>query len=81
VSERKYLSMGDWYAAKSVGVDPGRRPVVEEFNRPTSGMPEPPVPIHFPVIFPLFDKGERASERRRKVNQLLVEAGVKPRRR
>jgi hypothetical protein len=48
VSERKYLSMGDWYAAKSVGVDPGRRPVVEEFNRPTSGMPEPPVPIHSP---------------------------------
>ena len=77
--QRKYEHMADWLAAKAAGVDPGRRPVSEQFNRPTSGMPEPPVPGHYPVSFSLFDKGTRASERRRKVNQLLVDAGVRPR--
>lgn len=35
---RKFLSMGDWYAAKSAGIDPGRRPVPEQFNKSTPGV-------------------------------------------
>jgi hypothetical protein len=79
--ERKYVSMGDWLAARAAGIDPGLRPIHEQFARPTSGMPEPPVPVHFPVSFPLFDQGGRASDRRRQANELLAEAGVRPRRR
>jgi hypothetical protein len=76
--QRKYTSLSDWYAVKSVGLDPGRRPVPEQFLKP-SGVPQPPVPVHFPVSFSLFEKEASARDRRRQVDQLLTEAGVRPR--
>ena len=42
--QRKYLTMGDWLAAKAAGLDAGRRPVSEQFYRPTPGELPPPVP-------------------------------------
>jgi hypothetical protein len=79
-SQRKYEHMADWLAARAAGEDPGRRPVPEQFHKTTGGLLPPPVPIHYPVSFSLFDQRTRATERRYQVDQLLKEAGVRPRR-
>jgi len=78
---KKYTSLGDWNAVLKNGGDPGRRPIHEDFGRgPINGMPQPPVPTHFPVSFPLHLERASARERKHLVDQLLANMGVRPKR-
>ena len=86
--ELRYLRLEDWLAVKAMeaqgvpGMDAGRRPISEHRGRGDINVgPTPPVPQHYPVAFSLRAPSTSARDRRRVVDRLLADVGIrKPRR-